>query len=933
MSSFHHTRSPLGLIAITLAVVCLVQSSPMRAQGVTLQQQVAQHQQKLAEARQAKNQANEATELSAIGVLYSKAGQNEEALDNFAQALTIEGALQHHSAEARTLLNVGLIYRRLGQEQKALDSFQAAFTASRDGHDRGEEGSALSGIGAIDSDLGKKEEAIDYFNKALPICREAGDRVCELDTLNHLGWAYDVLGQKAKALAVYIQAVPICREVHDRGREAAFLNNIAWVYQSQHRDSRALLYLQEALPIARQADEQGRVADILGSMGTVYGHLGQAGNELEYSTKSLLIDRELGDKDGQAYALWEIGQAEKRLGHAASSLRNELAALSLAKAASDPDLQGNIDTTLMLAFRARKRVDEAIFFGKDAVNSFQQMRRNITGLDKDVQAGFAQSKSATYRQLAELLVQTDRLGEAEQVLDLLKEQELNEVVRGAASGPEAISEPVKLTSAQEKAQSDLAASEEKAVALTDLSFEYATLQSKRSRSPEEAVRLKSLDARIEAGNDEVSNLFQSTIYPELAQKTDTETANKRYSEEKEEVSQLQNTLLELGKRNQRVLGIRLLLGDAHAYAIVVRAQGRKKFELKATPAELRSKALEARKDLRTSNSNPKPELAELYAIVVAPLEEELMALEKIPDTQGRVPTLLWSLDGVMRYLPMAALYDGHHYMLERFRNVLFSPQSYGHMAASSDANGSELSVLAMGLSKSYHGLPALPGVLPELDAIVHDPDVAESHGPLEGKLLTDDHFTLEALKTELGAGDGFPVVHIASHFVAETGVGQEPYLVLGGEENGAPNGYALTLSKLNDSTITFLGTRLLTLSACSTARGDATKDGMEMDSLGMVAQQKHAEAVLATLWDVNDASTSRLMSDFYARWVKSPVEGKAEALRQAQLALLKGSSNTSADSGKDRGFQAEDVPAAPAHAAGYSHPYYWAPFVLIGNFQ
>jgi len=64
----------------------------------------------------------------------------------------------------------------------------------------------------------------------------------------------------------------------------------------------------------------------------------------------------------------------------------------------------------------------------------------------------------------------------------------------------------------------------------------------------------------------------------------------------------------------------------------------------------------------------------------------------------------------------------------------------------------------------------------------------------------------------------------------------------------------------------------------------------------MVAQQKDAEAVLATLWDVNDASTSRLMSDFYGRWVRNPAAGKAEALRQAQLAFLRGPA-VSSDSG------------------------------------
>jgi CHAT domain-containing protein len=102
-----------------------------------------------------------------------------------------------------------------------------------------------------------------------------------------------------------------------------------------------------------------------------------------------------------------------------------------------------------------------------------------------------------------------------------------------------------------------------------------------------------------------------------------------------------------------------------------------------------------------------------------------------------------------------------------------------------------------------------------------------------------------------------------------------------------------------------------------------------MDSLGMIAQQKGAEAVVATLWDVNDASTSRLMSDFYTRWVKNPSGGKAEALRAAQMALLHGPPVSS--SGKTgRGIQAEDN-ASPAQ--GTAHPFYWAPFVLIGNYE
>ena len=176
-------------------------------------------------------------------------------------------------------------------------------------------------------------------------------------------------------------------------------------------------------------------------------------------------------------------------------------------------------------------------------------------------------------------------------------------------------------------------------------------------------------------------------------------------------------------------------------------------------------------------------------MVVAPLEDELKRSGAPPAPRRAVlPTLLWSLDGVLRYLPMAALYDGHRYMVERFNNVLFTPESYGHMTDAPLMSGSAPSVLAMGLSKSYGGLPALPGVMPELDAVVHDPAVPESHGPMEGKLLPNEQFTLAALKTELGAGKSFPVVHIASHFVVETGSGEEPYLMLGGEDAGDAEG-------------------------------------------------------------------------------------------------------------------------------------------------
>ncbi|MGD0797434.1 MAG: tetratricopeptide repeat protein [Acidobacteriaceae bacterium] len=881
--------------------------------------------------RNAGNRLAEGTTLSNMGRVYNNLGQRDEALKVLNEALPILRAANGRNAEASTLDSIGTAYSYMGRGPEALGYFNQALPIWREIGERGGEALTLGNIAIVYANLGQKQRSLEYYEQALVAWREVGNRPGEARALNYEGRVYSDLGQKQKALELYNQALPIWRAVGNPNGEALALNDIGRVYADMEQHKKALGFFEQALPLWRTVGNRRGEAVTLTNIGRAWSGLGEQSKALEIEYQSLGAWREVEDRRGEAFALSSMGRAYSSLHAPGQALPIKLAALALAKAAGDPDLEGGIETSLMIDFRNQRRPEEAIFFGTEAVNAFQEIRSNIAGLDEELQAGFAQSKSETYRELAELLVQQDRLGEAEQVLDLLKEEELKEVVRGAANNPAAKVEPLPLSSAQQKAQSDLEAPEKDAAALIKVSVEVATLRAKAVRTGEEEARLKQLDAKIEAANGEVSSFFRETLYPELAKKAGTADANALVSKEKSDVSQLQNTLAELGPR---VLGVRLLLGEERAYAIVVTANSREKVELKATPNEIASKVLEVRAELRSPASNPKARLEELYAMVVGPFAAELKALAAQPASAGqhRAPTVLWSLDGALRYVPMAALFDGKQYLVERFNNVLFTPESYGHMAAPVGEGASDMRVLAMGLSRSYGGLPALPGVMPELKAVVHDPAVPDSHGPMNGRLLPNDQFTLAALKTELGAGQSFPVVHIASHFVEETGGGTEPFLMLGGEDAGEAQGYALTLSKIEDSSISFHGTHLLTLSACSTAKGDAAKDGLEMDSLGMIAQQKDAEAVLATLWDVSDTSTSQLMSDFYARWVKDPADGKAEALRQAQLALLHSGAG-GPESKAERGLAVVDETAEAQHVEGYAHPFYWAPFVLIGNFQ
>jgi len=910
--------------------------------------------------RAAGQRTGEADALSYIGKVYNDLGQHDEALKFLNQAMAIwqtvnapasvapaqgnagnpqsaQGQQSSGSAnfassaviigEAGTLDNLGRTYADEGQGVEALKYFNQALPLFKQAAESSGEGLILNDMGPAYAATGQKQKALESYNKALTIFRDVGSRQGEALTLNDIGWLYRDLGQNQTALDYYNQALPIWREVGNRSGEARALSDIGRAYADLGQPQKALDYSSQALPIFRETGSRRGQASALNNMGRDHSELGDAEGALDLELQALAIWRETKDQRDEAIDLMTIGWAYSQMKETETALASTLAALYLAKSTGDPEIEGGVETSMMMGYRKEKHPEEAILFGLEAVNAYEEIRRNITGLDKELQAGYAASRASVYRSLAELLIESGRLGQAEQILDLLKEQELKDLVTSATAGASAGIEPLKLSPAQQKAESQLADVEQKARAIEEDTLAHTQIQAQQTRTPDDDTQLKTLQARIEQNEAAIRSALMDTIYPELDQQAAPGAAGADTSQ-----SYLQSSLAKLGSS---VMGIRLLLGDDHAYAVLVTAASRKSIILPATSAELRDKSFEALKAISSPATDPRPQLNQLYAMIVAPLEGELKAALR-PGAPGAVPTLLWSLDDALRYVPMGALYDGQHYLVERFHNVLFTPESYGHMTDAPLKTGAAPNALAMGLSRSYGGLPALPGVIPELDSIVHDPSVPDSHGPMEGKLLPDDQFTLAALKSELSSGSSFSVVHIASHFVLESGSGDEPFLLMGGDNAGNANGFEWNLSAMENSPVAFHGTRLLTLSACSTAKEFKSRNGFEMDGLGMVAQQKDAEAVLATLWDVNDLSTSHIMSDFYSRWVKNPNEGKAEALRQAQLAFLHGSA-TAAGAKTGRGFEAVEQNASQAatqtSSLGYAHPYYWAPFVLIGNYQ
>ena len=168
-------------------------------------------------------------------------------------------------------------------------------------------------------------------------------------------------------------------------------------------------------------------------------------------------------------------------------------------------------------------------------------------------------------------------------------------------------------------------------------------------------------------------------------------------------------------------------------------------------------------------------------------------------------------------------------------------------------------------------------------------------GVLPGKIFLDDQFTEDEFKN---ANDHkFSVIHVASHFRFSSGTEANSFLLLG-------NGAQLTLGEIRSKNFRFDNVDLLTLSACDTALGGRDSNGKEIEGFGAVAKLQGAKTVIASLWAVEDQSTAHLMSDLYRRH-QSLNLSKVESLRQAQFAL-------------------ESDPK-------YSHPFYWASFIMMGD--
>lgn len=295
---------------------------------------------------------------------------------------------------------------------------------------------------------------------------------------------------------------------------------------------------------------------------------------------------------------------------------------------------------------------------------------------------------------------------------------------------------------------------------------------------------------------------------------------------------------------------------------------------------------------------------QLYQWTIAPVEAQLREQD--------IDTILFSMDDGLRSLPYAALYDGQRYLAEQFRIALIP--SFTLTNTNRSLALSQQRLLAMGISKGVDSLDPLPAVPIELSTITKQ----LWQGPSQETL--DENATLDQLKTQYQQ-QRFGILHLASHAEFKPGDVENSYIQLWNDRLTLPKVRQLSRD-LKWQELPSL--ELLVLSACQTALG--SKEA-ELGFAG-TALNAGAQAAIASLWAVNDQGSLGLMSGLY-QGLRNGLP-KAEAIRQAQLMMLRG--DTRLQNGQL--YLANQGPiAAPLTDQRFQHPYFWSGYTVVGNWH
>jgi len=787
---------------------------------------------------------------------------------------------------------------------------------------------------------------LNYCKQALPLRRASGDQRGEAVTLSNIGSNYRELGEPQRALEYYQQAVSLLRGKGDRVNEAALLDAIGQAYYDLGDYPKALEYQSQSLSIRQIMNDRYGQGSSLANLGNASARMGNRQKALAYFEQSLQVRRASGDRRGEAMTLQNAGELYRESGDQQKALAYFNDGLILSRAIKNRFFEANLLYDIARIEQTAGHFDEARSQVESAIAIVESTRARVASTD--LRASFFASKQDFYELDIDLLMQSDR-GDRNQER-LIKAFSVSEQ-RRARSLLDSLEEAQ--ASIRRVASPELLARERALRAKLDQKAESQIKLLSGKHSEEQAAVLAKEVATVSADYEQVLSEVTASD-PRYAALTKSASLN--LTEFQKEILDPDTLLLEYSLGNERSYLWAVTPTDITGYELPGRAEiesqarniydlltARNRFVKFEKPDERQARIAKTDAEYSTAAGR-------LSQVLLGPIAGKL---------KGK--RLLIVSDGALQYLPFAALPSPEVNLAkgnEQTTRDAYRPLIVDHEVT----NLPSASILGV-LRREVAGRKPAPKTVAVLaDPVFSKTDervIAAQSGRQPGVQRANSHEAVrevDALENELvravrdvGGENGleidrlpstrkeaeailglvtktnqfealdfhanraaatspqlsqYRIVHFATHGLLNTTHPGLSGLILslvdrqGNDQNGfLPTHEVFDLNLPAD---------LVVLSGCRTGLGKEIKgEGM----LGLTRGFMYAGAarVAVSLWDVSDKSTAELMTRFYRGMLGKKHLSPAAALREAQVAMWK--------------------------SADRRAPYYWAAFVLQGEYR
>jgi len=841
------------------------------------------------------------------GVQQNQANQFTAAIQSWEKALQIHRLLQDPNREEDTLKELGDAYYRIGNYAKAKETQEQLLAIVRKRGDAAQtlEDPLRSSLGYTQQQLGNYTQAIAQMEQRLATARANNNFMDMAAALVGLGHIYSSLGSYTKAIENYEKSLAIIQKDGDRLRQAAVLSYLGNAYYALGDYGKAISYYKQGLPTQRGPKlPQAHImhASMLGFLGDAYLKLGEYTTAINYHEQRLAICRLINYQQGEANTLARLGTIYGTLGKQTKAIEYGEQSLAIYRVVNDQAGESNALGGLGSIYEVFGNYAKALEYYQKSLTISQKIKSKPREL-----VAFADIASVLQKQKQPELA----------IVFYKQSINVSEVIRRDTRH---LDRELQATYTARVADNyrklaDLLLQQNRiieAMQVLDLlkvqdlqdflkgSQGTETAQKGVSLLPEETAILQTL---------QTSTQPLPTVMSSANIQTQIQSLQKTAASQNLKLNSYQDLQSRIKKLGQNVaLFYPLILDDRLELVILTRDRPPVRKPVAITAKQLETEITTFRKQLEERSPLIQQSAQKLYQILFQPLESELKV--------ASVDTIVYAPDSIMRYVPLAALHDGKQWLTQRYQiNYLtalaLTPLDPDHnpkprVLAAALTQNREVNLLG----QTYR-FPALQFTQPEVKNLA--------------QLLPNTTTLIDEQFNRANLSQGVPqatILHLATHGMFVPGSPDQSIILLG-------DGSTINLREIEQQW-KFPNLSLVVLSACETAIGGKLGNGIEVLGFGYQMQRTGARAAISSLWKVDDGGTQVLMNTFYGALQQGMT--KAKALQETQKALITGNYTTVGGQRSDVEVRVENrIIQSSAARERLSHPYYWAPFILIGN--